>query len=130
MASIKSKLLTITFVAASLEDLIKEAKEFIASNDKLGMVDGIEVNIQVVPTDTPKTAEVATTAPKSHTMPKCAHGEMNHLKGTSKKTGKPYDGFYCPELVISEQCPPSYPLVKKQLTADRKVDWNSQSENI
>ena len=130
MASIKSKLLTITFVASSLEDLVKEAKEFIASNDKLGMVDGIEVNISVVPTEAPKTAEVATTDHKTHTMPKCTHGEMNHLKGTSKKTGKPYDGFYCPESVISEQCPPSYPPVKKQLTADRKVDWESQSENI
>ena len=129
MAIMKSKLLTITFIASTLEDLVKEVKEFIASNDKLGLVDGIELNIPVIHTDTLKTPESATIDHKSHTVPKCAHGEMNHLKGISK-SGKSYDGYYCSESIISEQCQPFYPPIKKQLAADKKVDWASQSENL
>lgn len=36
--------------------------------------------------------------------PSCMHGPMNFRSGTSKKTGKAYSGYFCPE----NQCSPQF----------------------
>jgi hypothetical protein len=37
--------------------------------------------------------------------PQCKHGFMNHKSGIGK-TGKPYDGYVCPETDRNQQCKP------------------------
>ena len=34
----------------------------------------------------------------------CKHGERNFRSGVSKKTNKPYAGWYCPNGIVSHQC--------------------------
>jgi hypothetical protein len=34
----------------------------------------------------------------------CKHGERNFRSGVSKKTDKPYGGWYCPNGLVSHQC--------------------------
>ena len=43
----------------------------------------------------------ATAMPES---PICAHGHMLHNKGTSAKTGKEWQGYFCPEKTKAKQC--------------------------
>jgi hypothetical protein len=38
--------------------------------------------------------------------PKCQHDFMIHKTGVSSKTGKPYEGYVCPETDRNQQCKP------------------------
>lgn len=38
----------------------------------------------------------------------CAHGPMTYREGVSKKTGRPYRGFFCNERNRDLQCDPQY----------------------
>jgi hypothetical protein len=48
----------------------------------------------------------ANNAPPSGTVPRCEHGEGKWATGTNKKTGQPYQGYYCPGR-YPNQCKPS-----------------------
>jgi hypothetical protein len=49
--------------------------------------------------------------------PICIHGHMIHNKGTSAKTGKEWQGYFCPEKVKANQCE------TKWMTIDAKGKW-------
>jgi len=38
----------------------------------------------------------------------CRHGAMTFRSGTSKTTGKPYSGHFCPTQDRNDQCPPVF----------------------
>ena len=38
----------------------------------------------------------------------CRHGQMTFRSGTSKTTGKPYSGYFCPNQDRNDQCPPKF----------------------
>ena len=38
----------------------------------------------------------------------CRHGAMTFRSGTSKATGKPYSGHFCPTQDRNDQCPPVF----------------------
>ena len=38
----------------------------------------------------------------------CRHGAMTFRSGTSKNTGKPYSGYFCPTQDRNDQCPPVF----------------------
>lgn len=48
----------------------------------------------------------ATTPPASGKSYRCEHGEGKWASGTNKKTGAPYQGYYCPGR-YPNQCKPS-----------------------
>ena len=47
-----------------------------------------------------------TAAPQGGNSHYCAHGEMIHKAGISKKTDKPYEWWECPQNVCETQWPP------------------------
>ena len=50
------------------------------------------------------TAPVAT--PPQSSAPTCIHGPRKHLSGVSKKNGKPYSMWVCPQPQGADQCSP------------------------
>ena len=62
-------------------------------------------------TSTPDIPVWATSAPAqtqapSSTGPTCTHGARKHLSGISKKNGKPYSMWVCPQPQGADQCSP------------------------
>jgi hypothetical protein len=62
-------------------------------------------------TSTPATAPESTFAPfqgqaPSATGPTCTHGARKFLSGVSKKNGKPYAMWVCPQPQGADQCSP------------------------
>ena len=51
------------------------------------------------------TAPVAT--PPQQSAPTCIHGPRKHLSGISKKNGKPYSMWVCPQPQGADQCAPA-----------------------
>ena len=49
--------------------------------------------------------------------PICMHGHMLHNKGTSAKTGKEWQGYFCPEKVKAKQCEARW------MTVDANGKW-------
>jgi hypothetical protein len=50
-------------------------------------------------------------APPQQTGPlgeTCRHGQMTFRSGTSKASGKPYSGYFCPNGDRNDQCPPKF----------------------
>ena len=65
----------------------------------------------VTTTSTPATAPESTFAPfqgqaPSATGPTCTHGARKFLSGVSKKNGKPYAMWVCPQPQGADQCSP------------------------
>ncbi len=56
---------------------------------------------------TPSTSSAPT--PPSEASPTCIHGPRKYLAGISKKTGKPYKMWVCPQPQGAEQCQPVNP---------------------
>jgi hypothetical protein len=46
------------------------------------------------------------TAPTSEASPTCVHGSRKFLSGISKKNGKPYKMWVCPQPQGADQCQP------------------------
>ncbi len=130
-----SSIFTITLTGTSLAELAKEAEKFLTdfnstqvSTVNIVKLDTVQVSAKVINDSDPKVS-VATIEPKKESLPTCIHGNRTHRSGTSK-AGKPYDGYYCPEKTISEQCSPIFPSqLKKNIPAD-KVNQYNENENF
>lgn len=57
---------------------------------------------------TPATMQTptSTTAPAGEVSPTCLHGGRKYMSGVSKKNGKPYKMWVCPQPQGVEQCQP------------------------
>ena len=57
---------------------------------------------------TPDTMQTptSTTAPTGEVSPTCLHGGRKYMSGVSKKNGKPYKMWVCPQPQGVEQCQP------------------------
>ncbi len=101
--SLQSKEKNITFRAGTAEDLRSYVADFTKVMDEIvENVTNIEQaliakSVMSAPADTTWTAPAVTRqGPPSDTDPSCEHGPGKWASGTNKKTGKPYQGWYCP----------------------------------
>lgn len=51
-------------------------------------------------------ATAPTATPPQSSAPTCIHGPRKHLSGVSKKNGKPYSMWVCPQPQGADQCSP------------------------
>ena len=54
----------------------------------------------------PAFATAPTATPPQQSAPTCIHGARKHLSGVSKKNGKPYSMWVCPQPQGTDQCSP------------------------
>ena len=52
-------------------------------------------------------ATAPTATPPQSSAPTCIHGPRKHLSGISKKNGKPYSMWVCPQPQGADQCAPA-----------------------
>lgn len=57
-------------------------------------------------TPEPQAAPISSTAPMQAASPTCVHGGRKFLSGVSKKNGKPYAMWVCPQPQGADQCSP------------------------
>jgi hypothetical protein len=89
MRSYQNKLSVVPSIAEA-ELIVKE------SSDPWALVNSIEAT---------ESAVIGSLLNAGATNLQCKHGFMNHKSGVGK-TGKPYDGYVCPETDRNQQCKP------------------------